>query len=276
MKLLAPSLALLLALSATLARADAPEALRVDVTMKVFKRSFAYNDDYFGFLRNFSGASPMLGIRGEVFPGAFFAGNVLADIGVYFDLSRSFGLESERSDGQRFPTTYATRELGLLVRQRIRRQSLALRFGYGGHRFELENSGPARPNATVTPDVPSVDYRFLRIGFESQLRVWNELRLTPSFAYLPVFDTGGLESDVWFPRTQSGGITAGLEVSHRFMGTLDLFLAFEYRRFFHSFHPQVGDPFIAGGAADDYYVVSFGGRYVLPGKSSGSGSSAPK
>jgi hypothetical protein len=275
-RIFGPSLALLLALSPALAHAGPPEALRVDVTMKVFKRAFAYNDDYFGFLRNFSGSAPMLGIHGEIYPGAFFAHNVFADLGVYFDLSRSVGLESTRSDGQRFPTTYATRELGLLVRQRIRRQSLALRFGYGGHRFELENSGPARPNATVTPDVPSVDYRFLRIGFESQLRVWKELRLTPSFAYLPVFDAGGLESEVWFPRTRSGGITAGLEVAHRFIESIDLFLGFEYRRFFHAFHPQVGDPFIAGGAVDNYYVVSVGARYVLPGKATGTESSASK
>jgi hypothetical protein len=256
-------------LTSSLARAEAPEAARVDVSLNAFTRTLQYNDDYFGFLRDFRATSTMVGARGEIFPGAFFTDNPLADIGLYFGLSRSFGLESTRSDGERFPTTYGTREVGLLVRHRIRKQTLGLRLGYGGHRFELDNSGPSRPDTTVTPDVPSVHYQFMRIGVESRLRVWQELRISPSFAYLPVFDSGGLESDVWFPRTQSGGLTTGLEVGYVFIGSVEIFLAFEYRRFFHDFNVQLGDPgFIAGGAVDNVYLTTIGVRYVFRRKTS--------
>src|SRR5690606_6529011 len=131
---------------------------------------------------------------------------------------------SERSDGQSFPTVYATRELGLLVRQRIRKQALGLRFGYGGHRFEFESSGPSRPDVSVTPDVPSVDYRFLRIGVESQLLVWMARRFLPSSTCMPVFEAGKLESSLRSQQIRLGALSQRMDIAYRCMRTFEMYV----------------------------------------------------
>lgn len=267
-------LALLAAFVTAPVRADAPppEAVRIDAGTYVTTRGFAYDDA--PELHDLRATAPTFAVRGEVFPGAFFPPPPAAAIGLYFELSRSWPFETTHADGERFDTVYGTRELGLVSRHRIRRQALLVRIGYGAHRFELERAKPSIPEAI--PDVPSATYRFVRLHAESILRLAQAVRITPSFAYLPVFDAGGLESSAWFPRATSGGITAGLEGAYRAIDAVEIFVSFEYRRFFHDFHPEPGDRYDARGAIDASYVTGIGARYLFHRKEDGRGPSNAK
>lgn len=250
--------AALLALgSRAVASAEPPEAARVEIATGALVRALSLEGAGGPDLIAHRGAGAALATRAEIHPGAFFEGSALADLGAYFELSRSMGLRLPGPDGNEARGAYGTRELGITARRRIGAHAIATRLGYGNHRTIAALEPP--PGAGI----PSVEYRFLRIEARALLLAVDELRVTPSFAYLPVFDAGPLGDVAGDARIQSGGITAGLELAYRLRGAFDLFVSYEYRRFFHDFDPAAGTTPVIVGALDQVHLASAGARYVF-------------
>jgi hypothetical protein len=80
--------------------------------------------------------------------------------------------------------------------------------------------------------------------------------VTGGYRYL--FGMGGLTEATWFPRATGAGLDVSAGVAFHVTTWLDLQARIDTRRYFFAMHPAIGDPWIAGGATDDYIGGAIG------------------
>lgn len=237
-------------------------ALEVGSGGAIFSRHLRYNDDVYGFLREYTlPAAPEATMFLRAYPGAFAGPGIGEVFGLELRFDRSFGVESERQNGVRFPTVQRVLEVNALARLARGGHELVGVVGYGHHAFELRRAEPSAPDLDNVPDVPSTGYGYVRLGVEGRAVLHDRVALSLAASYLFVLDAGGIEDDVWFPRAQTGGMTAGLGVVVAIVCGFEVRLDLEYRRYFLDMRVQPGDPHIAGGALDQYTRTSLRGVY---------------
>ncbi len=257
-----------LSLGAT-ARADeparAPEptglareaAFELGLDFHLFSRHFRYEDDFYGFLRDYDlPAGPSLGVHARWYPGKHFTDEWPSILGLGIVFDHSFALASERSNRVRFPTANRTVEVNALARFQIGEQAIVGVFGFGSHLFELGLDDPSIPDTLKVPDIPSVNYRYLRSGVEGRLVFARPVGALLGASFLQVLDAGGIGEAVWFPRATANGAELSARVVLDLTHGLEAQLGVDYRRYFMAMHPEVGDDFIAGGALDQYVYYS--------------------
>lgn len=228
-------------------------ALDVGFGIGLISRHYRYNDDVYGFLRDYTlRAGPEVTLALRVYPGRFVAPGVGDVFGLELRLDRSFGIESERQNGVRFPTVNRVLEANVLARLARRGHELVGIVGYGVHDFRLGRVEPSGPGLDNVPDVPEAGYRYVRLGIEGRAVLHDRLAVVAGAAYLFVFDTGGIEDELWFPRAQAGGMTADARVAVGLARNLEMRLGVSYRRYFLDMRSMPGDENVAGGALDQY------------------------
>ncbi len=239
---------------------DRPVAVEFAVLGKLFSRELSYNDDLFDMLRGYSlNAGPALKLELRWYPGAHFTGGVLAHAGIDVQYETAFALDSVRAaDGEEFPTSSQAFSAGLRIRVPIKEHELSVLGAYGGHSFKIEPSGPAMPGAENTPEIPQVDYRFVKIGLESRIHLIAGLSLMVRGAYLYILETGGISDSIWFPNLDAGGLQGEIFAVYALPRGFDVRIGFDFRRYFFTLNPEPGDPRIAGGALDQYLGYSLG------------------
>ncbi len=238
-----------------------PSPLTLIAEFAGFGRQYSYNDDLFGALRAYSlGFAPMVGAKLYYFPAAHFTNSFAANIGIDARIETAFGVKSQDSAGQEFPTSMWGFGLGGRVRIPIGDHYLSAIVGYGAQSFRIEAISPTIP----APDVPDVDYGFLRIGAEMRL-VFGVFVTELKASLLPLLSSGQLGSNEWFPRTTGGGMEAGLVLGVLVTNWFEVRAGFEYRRFWFSMNPEPGDTYVAGGALDSYFVGNIGLGLHWPG-----------
>ncbi len=241
-----------------------PNALDMAILAHPFSRRLVYNDDLYGLLREYSlGLGPAFRLAARWYPGAHFTAGWGAYLGVDILWERAFAIDSKRADGEVFPTRSQAWYLGLRGRIPLGRHEVSVGLGYGRHTFVIDSAGPSQPGRLNIPQVPGVDYRSVATQVEMRLAPVAGLRITLSGAYLFLLDLGGIGSDRWFPRAKAGGIEAAVTLGWETSSGIELRLGWDVRRYFYRFEPEVGDPFIAGGAIDQYFGYSFGLAYRL-------------
>ena len=124
--------------------------------------------------------------------------------------------------------------------------------GYGGIDFSLDGQVDA------TSRLPSVAYRFVRVGADARARVAAFL-LYADASYLAVQSTGPMGG--MFPRESVGGVEAHAGVTRALRPSLEATVELAYTRFFYSFRPQPGDAYVAGGGLDQLVAASAGVAY---------------
>lgn len=243
-----------------------PSAIEVSAGLGLISRHFRYNDDVYGFLRDYTLPSgPEVTMRLRTYPGAFVKRNsVLATaFGLELSFDRSFGIESERQNGVRFPTIARVLEANLLLRLTSAGHGAMLIVGYGHHAFELGRTEPSAPDLDNVPDVPSVGYGYIRLGLEGRVALHDRVALDLGAAYLVVRRMGGLTDPLWFPRATAGGMTASLRVDYLVARHVELRAGLTYRRYFIDMHSRPGDRNIAGGALDQYTSAELSVAYTF-------------
>lgn len=237
-------------------------AFDLGVYAHLFSRKLRYNDDLYRLMRTYTlQLGPAVKFDGRWYPGAHFGAGFYAHIGFEFAYERAFGIDSKRADGETFPTTSHSWLVGLRGRVPFGDHEASLGVGYGLHTFVVEAAGPSQPGREIIPQVPGVTYRFVRIHAEGRFALVAGLRATVRAAWLQLVDLGGVESELWFPRANAGGIEAELLLGYELDAGLEIRVGFDVRRYFFSMNPEVGDPFIAGGALDQYLGYTLGIAY---------------
>ena len=119
--------------------------------------------------------------------------------------------------------------------------------------FKFDSTGP------IDGSVPSVTYVSLRGGVDARIPFWRMALL------LDVGLDGPLSAGAVYTRFRDpkvGGLELGVGLSLTLGAGFELRLHGDYTRYFSKFHPLVGDPYVAGGALDEFYGFGLGVAYA--------------
>jgi hypothetical protein len=234
--------------------------LSLQVTAGVGTRHFSYVDRLTPTLRPYDlPAAPLVGVAGAVYPLASSSVPVVRDLGIVGDYSQAIGLGSQDSSGNHVDTSWQSFDVGVTERIRlVRGLQVNVTAGYGGNDFQFDQGLPGGPAS-----LPSVSYRFVRMGADVRYRFWflPALSVSGGGSYLSVLSSGF--SDELFARETVGGIDAHLGASYLLAGHWEASLGASYTRMFYSFNPVPGDPVVAGGALDEQVRVLAGFAYLM-------------
>jgi hypothetical protein len=235
------------------AAAPPPKALgAVDRTVFVFSagggsaaRVFRYHDGLSPALRTYDlAASPNLVLAAEVYPLARLGVPIVRRLGLYGGFQRALGVSSQTSTGTTVSTTWWRAEGGLRFRVPFGEEDrfvLGVDGGVVKERFSFTGA------KTLTAWLPDVDYFFWRAGLDGRLRA-GPLGLLAQAAYLPAIQ-GGAVADR-FRQTSFSAVELGFGLAVPIVPIFELRATAVYTRVFYSFHPEVGDLYVAGGALD--------------------------
>jgi hypothetical protein len=214
-------------------------------------RRFRYGQPLTGNLRPYDlAAAPLAAIDLVVTPFAWTAVPVLRQLGLHASAAGVFGLSSEREGvrsrnerwaygfGARLRTSWPARVL------------VAFEADYRVSSFVFGDE-PAPPLA----DAPSVRYRLVRGGVSARLPV-SAVRLLLGGGGGPLLGLGALGDR--FPHAKGGSVDAFVGVSLPVFSAVDLTLRLVYERVFLSLHPDIGAPYVAGGALDQLFGARLG------------------
>jgi hypothetical protein len=233
--------------------------LEIVVGSRIFSRSLSYRDDLFHMLRPYDlGAAAAVLVTADWFPWAS-ASRALSPFGLTATFEQALGLSSLGPDGTQYPTTAAFYSGGVKVRLPIGGSELSGTAAYGVHRFAIEASNSSQPK----PQIPDVDYHFVRIGAASRIGLGSRFCVGLEAAYLHILDTGEIASASYFPRATVIGVEGEAFLGWELFEGWQLRSSFDVRRYAYAMNPQPGDPMIAGGAVDQYLSASFAIAYRM-------------
>jgi hypothetical protein len=219
-------------------------------------RRLTYNQALTPNLPTYSVAAvPLLGFRAALYPLARTGVAFLRDLGAVGGFDRSLyqqsTVEGVAGNASHESATWTMFDVGL--RERIRfhtaRPSIAPTLGvalaYGGQSFIFDDGG------IPLSQTPSVDYRYVRPAVDARIAI-GRVTLFADFGYRFILSSGYIGSR--FPHASVGGLDVGAGIAIALPRDFELCLRGRYDRFFYDLHPQPGDPYVAGGALDEYAV----------------------
>jgi hypothetical protein len=245
--------------------------------------------------RDQSGGMADLRIGAAFYPGALFTRSFLANLGVIGHLERSLGGTTQAGDDPNnvlpsgdLDTALTAYDVGLRVRLPISDNELGFSAAYGAHTFEIDDGGTTADPTQGDPKlVPDVNYSYIRIGTDFaymmksyMLKADLGLRIINGAGDEP----GQIQNDDWFPRSDVGGIDAGLTAGYALSERFSIALGLDFRNFFYSMNSRqadfgldetvtsAGSTFdvsgegrnpVAGGANDMYFAGMLTARYSL-------------
>lgn len=238
------------------------EMLVGELGLEIGGRFFGYKDALTANLRPYNVfGQPLLALGVEFYPLAGSTTPVVKDLGLTLAYARALGLSSETEDGAlSLPTTYQRFSVGLRGRINVGEGAEAIIVGVSGGlrllQFELE--APAeRPD--LAAELPNVSYTLLRLGVDVRAPV-GPVAILGGLEYLAPVSYSGAYERLTDPSVGGTGLNLGVAVP--ITPGIEGRVMLEYMRFFSSFTPLVGDPYVAGGALDHFLGIRFGGAYV--------------
>lgn len=223
-------------------------------------RSFAYSDPLViaTNLRPYDVAGvPLVTFGGDIRPFAWSRVPVLERAALGFDYAFAPSLTSSTDDGSDIRTSWDHGDIALRVPVRLgkhaRAPQIAMTIGYGWLGFSFAETGP------LAAEIPTVTYRFVRVGASGEVALGKRLSLMAAFDYLAPLSGGSVYERFRDPTIN--GIDARLGLGLGIAKDTRLLLIFDYTRFFSSFVPIPGDAYVAGGALDQFGSVKLGIEY---------------
>lgn len=230
----------------------------VSVSVDVGNRRFKYSDPIGDALRPYKLAiAPMASFGLEAYPLATLDVPVLRDLGFRGHFSRAFALDSTTPEGDKIDTSWT--RFGGDVRERLlvpgqHPLELGAFFGADASYFVMSSK------STVAAVLPSARTIALRFGLDGRVLVAGRFSTELGFAYLAVTSPGEVYDH--FRDAHVAGIDGNLGFALAVVPGLEARLVGRYTRYFATFHPHVGDPYVAGGALDEQLQVGLGVRYA--------------
>jgi hypothetical protein len=224
---------------------------RLDIAVegRPFWRRYRYNDDLDARLRPFDLVANAVGVFASYRPLKNMPGFAVQGGG-----ELAVGVNGSRTpDMMEYPTSTLEWNAGVGYRFHIKSLRFGLAAAFGEHRFNIDDD-----MAAMGELIPDTTYRYLRGGLDALVPLDKRWKLTFAGGYRFLVGTGDLDDAAWFPHSSGAGLDfaagADLVVTRwlRFYGRVDM------RRYFFSMNPEPGDPWIAGGAVDQYLGAALG------------------
>jgi hypothetical protein len=232
---------------------------------RVFGRFLGYNDDLFMQMRPYQlAAGPMLSAALDWYPGAHFSGGVASWFGITGAVDFAVGLTSQRpSDGATFNTTAYRFHAGGRFRVPFGIGSdVGISVGYARSAFAITPATSMMVTANSV-GVPSVEYGAIRLYLSSRLQLHDRFGLHLGIGTWIGLSSGEMGTMPFFRRANITSLEADLAFAVRVVAGFELRLGVDMHRFGWTMNPEPGDPFIVGGAFDQYYSVSLLAAYRL-------------
>jgi hypothetical protein len=233
------------------------ELFEVSAGGEVGTRNFTFIDPLTGNLRSYQlGAAPLLVIDGAVYPMADVNVPVVSDFGIVGGYAQAVGIHSAASESGAVSTQWNSWYAGGRLRFRTgsdRAPVVGVQGAYGYDAFTFESN-----DATGT--YPSVTYQFVRASADVRVPI-GRFAAVANGGYLGVLSAGDVASR--FPRANVGGVDFGIGAAFEIASGFEARLEGSYRRVFYAMNPRPGDPFVAGGALDEFWGAEAKVAYVF-------------
>ncbi len=214
-------------------------------------RHMDYTDDLFHRLRTYDlTAAPGFFARAEFYPGALTDNRYAAMVGVVAGADYLVAPASRDDRGNDYGIRAWGYTTGLRVRLPRPYPDVGIDLAYVAQRFTVGDSNPGRDGG-----IPNVGHQSLRVGASGRMELGRRVAVLAHAAYLAVLSTGTAQG-AYFPRESAGAVEAGVGVAVGFGPGLEIRAALDYRRYFYAMNPQPGDPYIVGGALDQFVTGS--------------------
>ena len=242
-------------------------ALEVSAGLRIYSRHLSYTDDIFHQLQRYDlAAAPSVAAQVTYYPLARRRGWTRR-LGLAAGFCLSPGLDSTTSAGGTLPTSASEWRVGGRYRVEagfLARYGTALLAGldYGRQSFAIEDG-----ETMAKPPIPSVAYSWLRPSVELA-RALGPLSAELDLGYRLVMRKGQIATQAYFPHAQVAAVDGRLSVGYPLPARLVMVegltadLSLDLERYFYSLHPEPGDPWIAGGAVDQYVGFMLGVSYA--------------
>jgi hypothetical protein len=166
-----------------------------------------------------------------------------------------------QAEGTKYNTSAMQYAVGLRANYWLSGSTLFGGVDYVGQSFSVGLPAPTDTSGSV----PDVKYTAIRPNVGARIAVMDNFAVLAGLGYLIVLDAGQILTSAYFPKSRSsvGGVDLNVGVSYAFSPHLELRPMLDYRRYFYKFKPVQGDPYIAGGALDQYIGVSVNAAYIF-------------
>lgn len=240
---------------------DGAPWLDVSIGTRLVHRELRWVDDLRHALPEYAlPLGPMPTASLEVFPGAALVKDGIAgNFGLTATYGQLVGVTSimEGSTAPARQTNASELDVGAALRWLLGPATLQLGVGWVSYRYVID------PPTDDEPAIPGVTISALRAGLRMRVRVADPLALELSGGYRHLLGTNPFGYDpafnAYFPHATGAGADGGVGVIVVLPAGLELRLHGEWRRWWFTLNPEVGDPYVAGGALDQ----SFAGRASL-------------
>ncbi len=230
--------------------------LSLTAGMEMGGRSFHYTDPITDNLRPYQlFGAPSVALAAELYPLSRSTMPVLRDLGITGSYALAFALSSKLEGTETVDTSWSRLQAGVRLRVRTGGPGFGLSLGFGFVKFGFSGAESA-----PIDELPDVDYSFLRAGLDARMPIARAIVVIASAGYMGVLSSGALDDR--FPRSSAGGADLALGASWRALGPVAISLTASYTRFFFTMNPEPGDPYVAGGALDEFLGIQLGASYV--------------
>jgi hypothetical protein len=218
-------------------------------------RNFQYSDVLSQNLQNYQlNAAPMATAEGELYPLTGLRTPVLSDLGIVGGYARALALQSASSDGVKVDTQWFRYYVGARLRARMGSGTspvLGLAGVYGDEAFTFQG-------ATIAA-LPSVAYHTVRVSGDVRVPL-GRAAVFADGGYLFVLSAGDVAG--LFPKSSVGGFEAQVGAALTITSGWEARLSAHYLRFFYAMNSRPGDPYVSGGALDQFGGLQASLAYV--------------
>jgi len=242
-------------------------ALTLGIGAAGMNRSLSWHQDMSNTLAPYTlPAGPQAAVWLEAYPAAFSTAGFASRIGVFGEFNQGFGVNSTANGGTtKLTTAFQDFLAGAKLRWPVNIFAPYLSAAYGAQSFKLTTQAGTRPM------IPSVAYKFIRIGIGSRADITPQLSADLGFAFMLLTDAGKnageIKSSTYFPGTTGNAIDIGASMAYRFTKIIGARVGVDFRQYGLSANPSSGATLVAGGATDRYIFFGGGVELVLDGVS---------
>ncbi len=230
---------------------------QLTLSPQIAERRLTYRDRVTPGLAGYqSGAVGLLQLAGEIFPSNGKGLPIVSDVGLTGSASRSLRGDAKFGAGEDYEDLWHAWEVGARWRGIFAGEEwLSISIQYGSLSSQL--SGPKLYGVLL----PTGTQQYWRPGLNLRLPL-GQFAISIYGGYLDVVVQDAIGHA--FPRNGEGGVDLGAKLAFTFGNPLvlnthlELHAAARYLRFFYTLNPEPNDPFVAGGALDEYAIFELG------------------